>query len=242
MYALIKQQLPELLEIQNRLNCVVSERWQENHYPWHRAAMVEAVEAMEHFGWKWWKKQDADMWQVKLELVDILCFMLSEGLQTMHNKGLPSDDIGHVEFFASSYSRNIMGKNSARFVGGLDDFVHGCSAGKIPVHKFWELCACIGLEWSELRLMYLGKQALNHLRQANGYKTGEYIKQWHGKEDNDHLAYLIDGQNITQGVDVAADRLSIEVKPQAAEQLISHIQRQLQSIYDSVKSEQSHAA
>ena len=31
------------------------------------------------------------------------------------------------------------------------------------------------------------KQALNTLRQAYGYKQGEYIKDWNGQEDNAYL-------------------------------------------------------
>ena len=33
---------------------------------------------MDHYGWKWWKKQSPDTEQVKLELVDIWHFGLSQ--------------------------------------------------------------------------------------------------------------------------------------------------------------------
>jgi hypothetical protein len=32
---------------------------------------------------------------------------------------------------------------------------------------------------------------LNRFRQNNGYKSGEYKKLWHGREDNEHLIELL---------------------------------------------------
>ena len=32
---------------------------------------------------------------------------------------------------------------------------------------------------------------LNNFRQANGYKSGTYIKVWLGREDNEHLFELV---------------------------------------------------
>ena len=37
---------------------------------------------------------------------------------------------------------------------------------------------------------YVGKNVLNFFRQDNGYKEGSYIKQWQGREDNEHLVEL----------------------------------------------------
>ena len=39
----------------------------------------------------------------------------------------------------------------------------------------------------ELIKVIVAKQALNTLRQAYGYKAGEYIKDWNGQEDNTYL-------------------------------------------------------
>jgi hypothetical protein len=32
---------------------------------------------------------------------------------------------------------------------------------------------------------------LNFFRQDHGYKDGTYLKQWHGREDNEHLMDLL---------------------------------------------------
>src|SRR5262249_9061292 len=53
------------------------------------------------------------------------------------------------------------------------------------------LAACEG---SAARLFreYVSKNVLNHFRQDHGYKTGEYRKTWDGREDNVHLAQLLE--------------------------------------------------
>ena len=38
---------------------------------------------------------------------------------------------------------------------------------------------------------YVGKNVLNFFRQDNGYKDGSYVKNWAGKEDNEHLVELV---------------------------------------------------
>ena len=44
----------------------------------------------------------------------------------------------------------------------------------------------------DLFYYYMGKQTLTQFRQANGYKTGDYVKNWAGKEDNEHLTDMLE--------------------------------------------------
>jgi hypothetical protein len=37
----------------------------------------------------------------------------------------------------------------------------------------------------------VGKNVLNFFRQDNGYKEGTYVKNWDGREDNEHLSELV---------------------------------------------------
>ena len=39
---------------------------------------------------------------------------------------------------------------------------------------------------------YVGKNVLNFFRQDHGYQDGTYIKEWQGREDNEHLSELLD--------------------------------------------------
>ncbi len=38
---------------------------------------------------------------------------------------------------------------------------------------------------------YVGKNVLNVFRQDHGYKDGTYLKEWNGKEDNEHLVEIL---------------------------------------------------
>jgi dimeric dUTPase (all-alpha-NTP-PPase superfamily) len=66
-----------MLEMQNAMNTKVHENWFNQGFEWYRAIWVECAEMLDHYGWKWWKKQTPDTEQVILELVDIFHFGLS---------------------------------------------------------------------------------------------------------------------------------------------------------------------
>jgi dimeric dUTPase (all-alpha-NTP-PPase superfamily) len=76
-----KTQLLSMLELQDAMNSKVNPFWMAANNNWHRAIQVEGVEAIEHHGWKWWKKQDCDLAQLRMELVDIWHFILSAAIQ-----------------------------------------------------------------------------------------------------------------------------------------------------------------
>ena len=59
------------------MNSRVHEDWQAQNFEWYRAIWTECAELIEHYGYKWWKKQEADMEQVRLEVIDIWHFGLS---------------------------------------------------------------------------------------------------------------------------------------------------------------------
>src|SRR5690606_40039969 len=69
-----------MLKLQDRLNSLINPQWIDGGARFLRAAFVESAEALEHYGWKWWKKQSTDLPQVQMELIDILHFYLSHTL------------------------------------------------------------------------------------------------------------------------------------------------------------------
>ena len=77
----MKQQIITMLELQDGMNSKVNPSWRSAGQEWYRAIWIEASEMLEHYGWKWWKKQDPDVMQVKLEVVDIVHFALSIRLE-----------------------------------------------------------------------------------------------------------------------------------------------------------------
>src|SRR5690554_4983225 len=74
---LTRQQAETMMSLQDAMNARVNPRWVEAAYPHLRAALLEGAEAIEHHGWKWWKKQERDLAQLRMELVDIWHFALS---------------------------------------------------------------------------------------------------------------------------------------------------------------------
>lgn len=82
-------QLLEQLSLQHKMNATVNPDWVRADYNWTRAIMVEAVEALDHLGWKWWKAlPTADQSQFRMELVDVWHFVLSNELA--YTEGRPA--------------------------------------------------------------------------------------------------------------------------------------------------------
>ncbi len=152
-HTLIKQQLPELLAFQNRVNFEMAENWAFQGYPWYRSVLVLCAGVI---------GQADDKHRVKLHLVEIFSKLLTENMEACIKKGTPiANNPGALEFLAGSYSRSFQGNSSEVFSRRLDEFMGACASGHIPVHKFWGLCACVGLEWPELRLMFLEHIGIN---------------------------------------------------------------------------------
>lgn len=70
--------MKEMLELQDSINSLINKEWRHAHNPWYRAIWTECAELMDHIGWKWWKKQEIDIEQAQIELIDIWHFGLSD--------------------------------------------------------------------------------------------------------------------------------------------------------------------
>ena len=179
----MKSKIKEMLTLQDEINTVVTENWKQQGYPWYRAAMVESIEMLEHFGFKWWKKQTPDMAQVHLELVDIWHFMLSHYLEKSDSHDTLADLLTpgeHQREFSDDLRELI-----DLFVG------HLASEKNFDTDIFYKMLSVTGLSFDDLYLQYLGKNTLNRFRQHNGYKDGSYIKIWDGLEDNEVLFQIL---------------------------------------------------
>ena len=82
---LLREQASTMLSLQMSMNAKVDPDWVAARYPYLRAVAIEGAEAIEHHGWKWWKKQEKDLPQLQMELIDIWHFVLSEIL--LRNSG-----------------------------------------------------------------------------------------------------------------------------------------------------------
>lgn len=184
---LSKNQLAEQLALQHTMNATVNPGWLTAGYAWHRAIMVEAVEALDHHGWKWWKKSEPDVAQVQIELVDIWHFVLSATLVGTN---------GDAEWATQSLLGRFEGTPSSSIAAAstpmLFDILAGDAAsGHFNAVVFAALMRRMEFSWDQLHAMYIAKNVLNIFRQKHGYKQGTYVKEWFGKEDNVVLAELL---------------------------------------------------
>ena len=179
----MKQQILVMLELQDAMNSKVNDDWANQDFSWYRAIWVECAELMDHYGWKWWKKQTLDAEQVKLELGDIWHFGLS--ILLLESKSREDITLGIVRRLGKE-------KSSGDFRADLEKFTLSTLQNKnFDVSGFGVLMDGVSLTFDELYVSYVGKNILNFFRQDNGYKEGSYRKVWSGKEDNEHLVELI---------------------------------------------------
>lgn len=183
-----------MLEMQDGMNKKVNPDWVAANNNWHRAIQVEAVEAIEHHGWKWWKKQNCDMAQLRMELVDIWHFILSTVIQNTRG----SIRFAAIEMISELSQKSVQFDNQHYILAKMSlleklDLLVGLSAAKrTSLALFNSLLSDCGMSWVELFKQYTGKNVLNVFRQDYGYKAGTYIKIWNGREDNEHLVELLD--------------------------------------------------
>lgn len=202
-------QLNTMLSLQDKMNKKVNPDWLNAGYGYLRAAMIEAVEGIEHHGWKWWKAQQKDLPQLQMELVDIWHFALSAIIIQYK---------GDIQDSAEQIAAQLLVKNSTvKFDGNEYDFNNQeildnlelmtglCAAKRFDVPLFLKIVEQAEMTSSELYRQYVGKNILNFFRQDNGYKEGTYIKVWQGQEDNEHLV------EVLNSLDLAAANYSDQV-------------------------------
>ena len=194
---LSSEQAAAMFSLQKDMNAKVDPEWIQARYPYLRAVAIEGAEAIEHHGWKWWKKQDKDLAQLQMELIDIWHFLLSEFLlrhEGNEHKALASL-INHLEGISSGATLNFDNQhiqiNSCDLVRKLELLIGTAIAGRIELSLFESIMVDCELSWTEMYSQYVGKNVLNIFRQDNGYKKGCYKKIWGGKEDNEHLVEIL---------------------------------------------------
>lgn len=169
-----------MLSLQDAINQQVHPHWQQQGFTWYRAIWVECAELLDHYGWKWWKHQEADIEQVKLELIDIWHF----GLSILLTQGVDAEAIG------AALSDGLKAA-PGDFKVDLEQFTqHTLATQDFDIPGFARLMRGMELDFHELYRRYVGKNVLNRFRQDHGYQTGKYEKMWHGREDNECLVEL----------------------------------------------------
>ena len=197
---ILTDKINKLLELQDNFNCVVDKNWKENRHihDWAVAAFDECTEIINSLPWKWWKKMDTDLDNAQVEVVDILHFILAQVIQAGYSKLEPKNVLG----FLVNYKKNSLKKYlkndkiTSEFIRNLVSYLNTIISIMYSINKnssqsdIEELLATFAtisapfISYEDLIKLYIGKNALNKVRQDFGYKLGTYKKVWNGKEDN----------------------------------------------------------
>ncbi|MVW71221.1 dUTPase [Bordetella sp. 15P40C-2] len=183
-----------MLTLQDKLNSIINPDWINAGSRFLRAAFVESAEALEHHGWKWWKKQTIDLPQVQMELIDILHFYLSHTLVEARGS---AEDATHLLVADLDSPDGIALDGHTYRLPDLDipqllELIGGLAVcGRASYKTLEHTMARCELTWQDAFTQYVSKNVLNLFRQENGYKTGTYVKIWNGEEDNVVLARLM---------------------------------------------------
>ena len=177
----LREKIKEMLDLQNKINEKVHPHWREQNFEWYRAIWVECAELIDHYGWKWWKKQSPNQAQIELELVDIWHFGLSILLSNYD-----------IEKSISLISEGMIDqRGSGKFRENLEDFTSNTlQTRSFDLKRFNQVMNDVGLTFEKLYVGYISKNVLNSFRQDKGYQAGTYIKDWGGIEDNEYLIRL----------------------------------------------------
>ena len=179
----MKNKLIIMLELQDAMNSRVNSDWREANNEWYRAIWTECAEMLDHYGWKWWKHQQPDLDQVRLELVDIMHFAMSDYLLQEGDNDKVADRI-IAELSDPARSDDIR--------AAIETMAQSTIANRsMNYSSFANIMALIDMDFDLLYRMYIGKNVLNFFRQDHGYKDGSYVKVWDDREDNEHLADLL---------------------------------------------------
>ena len=176
--------LKTMLSMQDRMNTRMHADWINQQFEWYRAVWIECGELIDHVGYKWWKKQEADMDQVRLEVIDIWHF----GMSALFDGTTDLDALARrIELDLYHAEPEISDVRLATEALALDS-LHTKS---FSVPCFAQLMLACDLSFEDLYRHYVGKNVLNFFRQDHGYKEGTYVKEWGGREDNEHLSQIL---------------------------------------------------
>ena len=199
---MLKKKVANIIDLQSSFNTQVNPQWVQKEYQWSTAILVEATELITSLKWKWWKQEQDDIANAKMEVVDILHFIISDCLTTLNDtpsgrKQLTNFLVDHLDCYTGNAVYDDFECGSAQYIELVKHFIgyymsvrgYGSSVETYSPSALIRaycnfLVKPLFSDTEELLNLYFAKNVLNKLRQAHGYRTGTYIKMWGDKEDN----------------------------------------------------------
>jgi dUTPase. len=172
-FAFTEAQVSKLMTMQDELNTYIHPEWKSQRFDWNLAIIDECMEIHGHLGWKWWKKDykvgmtASNAAQIKLEVIDILHFILSSWIET-----------GNGHYLLENFNSPCSSALPLEFtVSKMLDFA-GQGRAVMFMECWTRLAIGTGLTEVEILETYTQKYVLNKFRQDHGYKDGSYVKEW----------------------------------------------------------------
>lgn len=211
------EQILNIYQLQMEANNVMSDNWplsNNDTLAYYRAGYVEAVEAVQWHGFKWWKKEQVNTDRLKEELIDILHFGISDSLRSMFHLYADQGSIDSEQLLSYAnydiHTKEVLPMHIARYainIGKpfpqdpeeltlldlLEQFMFfTLHQGRVPLPWLMVLFDKVGMDNNEVAGRYFAKNVLNKFRTANGAKDGTYHKIWNGQEDNVYLTEYLE--------------------------------------------------
>ena len=191
--------IASMLQLQQQLNDATNgKEWEEGVTAqgkiinWKRCIYLECAELVESYPWKHWKNisAPADTENIKIEVVDIWHFVMSEVLRL--NRGRDIEEIAKEikslqNFYIIQDEAKEIDDNHLDQIANIEDFIKTIfmeASWQDILEKYLTILAQSGLNVDSLYSLYIGKNILNQFRQDHGYKDGTYKKLWGNVEDN----------------------------------------------------------
>ena len=172
----------KMVELQHQFNKQVAEYYLDKNFNWNSAIIAESGELLDSLGYKWWKKQEPDIENVKVEAIDLLHFVISDRIQK--NKKMYSEKESLEMTFVELYNE-FNNVKVLRDYSTLEDMIfYLIATNSYRINVMKRIFTKLEMSNEDVYIAYITKNCLNKFRQDNGYKDGSYIKNWNGREDN----------------------------------------------------------
>ena len=172
----------KMVKLQHQFNKQVAEDYLDKNFNWNSAIIAESGELLDSLGYKWWKKQEPDMENVKVEAIDLLHFVISDRIQK--NKKMYSEKESLEMTFVELYNE-FNNVKVLRDYSTLEDMIfYLIATNSYRINVMKRIFTKLEMSNEDVYIAYITKNCLNKFRQDNGYKDGSYIKNWNGREDN----------------------------------------------------------
>ena len=214
MFELETHKIEEMYKLQDKLNRDTNgDDWatsgmtkEGREINWLRCIYMETAEAIDSMNWKHWKDINSsdDIANLKVELVDIWHFMMSEHIVRRGMESAIKQAIYDVAYVSKQADSEINDVDKLFF---LEEVMKYSVNGGLPFIEFLQAIRKVdGFTMQDVYTLYIGKNCLNQFRQDHGYKDGSYIKMWQGKEDNVYMQSAL-AENPDLGFDSLYEHL-----------------------------------